>query len=64
MTKLSTMRLGKDRTSTVRTDSNPVYQSVVRDLKSLHNAVENVSGQWTIIKDRSVAWNKIVIKNK
>ena len=43
------------KTAATRTDSNPVYKTVVREMKTLQNTVESPSGDWTLIRDRSTA---------
>ncbi|MBY3447453.1 hypothetical protein [Rhizobium laguerreae] len=44
-----------DRASAAHADNNPVYKTVVREMKTLQNTVESPSGDWTLIKDRSTA---------
>ncbi|WDZ75430.1 hypothetical protein PWG15_12465 [Ensifer adhaerens] len=36
------------------TDNNPIYRTVMRELRTLKDAAENASsGRWTIIKDKA-----------
>jgi hypothetical protein len=43
------------RASAADADKNPVYKTVVREMKTLQNTVESPSGDWTLIKERSAA---------
>lgn len=47
------------------TDNNPVYRTVVRELRTLKDAAQNVStGRWTIIKDRAARTGMFSTKHK
>lgn len=42
-----------DRAAAAYADKNPVYKTVVREMKTLQNTVESPSGNWTLIKERT-----------
>lgn len=46
------------------TDKNPVYRTVVHNLRTLQTAVESPSGSWTLLKERSAASGSFVEKLK
>ena len=37
------------------TDKNPVYKTVVREMRTLQSTVESPSGDWNLIRDKSAA---------
>ncbi|RVJ21849.1 hypothetical protein [Sinorhizobium medicae] len=62
MTNLATTKASK--TKAAATDKDPVYKTVVRELRTLQSTVESPSGTWTLIKDRSPASGVFVQKLK
>lgn len=55
MANSAVMTLKGDRAAAAHADKNPVYKTVVREMKTLQNTVESPSGDWTLMKDRSAA---------
>lgn len=43
------------RAAAAQADKNPVYKTVVREMRTLQNTVESPSGNWTLIKERTGA---------
>lgn len=54
----------KAATAAAATDKNPVYRTVVRELRTLQTAVESPSGSWTLLKERSSANDGVIEKRK
>lgn len=43
------------------TDNNPVYRTVLRELRTLKDAAENVTnGRWAVIKDKAAGTTMFV----
>lgn len=55
MAKSMTGMSVKRAATAAATDKNPVYRTVVRELRTLQTAVESPSGSWTLVKERSRA---------
>lgn len=64
MTNSATGSWKTSRSAAADTDKNPVYKTVVRELRTLQTAVESPSGAWTLIKDRSPATGGLNQKRK
>lgn len=64
MAKPMTMATGRKAAVAAATDKNPVYRTVVRELRTLQTAVESPSGSWTLLKERSSANSRLVEKLK
>ncbi|WP_202322709.1 hypothetical protein [Mesorhizobium sp. 113-3-9] len=64
MAKSMTGMSVKRAATAAATDKNPVYKTVVRELRTLQTAVESPSGSWTLLKERSSANGSIIEKRK